>query len=223
MPMKMLEGGRDATEVALFSRDQLPEGSADDATLSRLQISGQALRMRTEGRGSDLLHLYIDEEVPEDIQQFCVSNDLINYKFNAMSGRIGFGSVKSTYASFSPNPAVRQDDQIEAGVYDAIACHTAYPDNFIEKKVESKIGAFGIKAIKFPAKIIGYTAMATIVLLLLSLLAAGGFLVLAILSAVAGFIWFKVYTNSANFKFESGRKRDIELNFPNLVIKMVKR
>ncbi len=223
MPTKMLEGGKGAAEVALFSRDQLPEGGADDATLSRLQISGQALRMRSEARGSDLLYLYIDEEVPEDIQSFCVSNDSISYKFNAMSGRIGFGDVKSMYASFSPNPAIRQDDQIEPGVYDAIAYHTAYPDHFVEMKVESKIGEFGIKATKFPAKIIGYAAMATIILLLLSILAAGGFLVLAILSAVAGFIWYKVYTNSANFKFESGRKREIELNYPNLVIKMLKR
>jgi len=223
MPILVLEGGTKVAEVALFSRDQLPGGRASDVTLSRLEPSGQALRVKTPSNGSYLLYLFDGEEIPPKIKLNCDINDPILYRFVTMSGRIGFGGAESASASFEPNARFRQDARIEAGTYDAVAFHTQYPDGFVEEKVENRIGEDGLKTIGFPGRIKMLSAGATALFLLLSFAVDAGFLVLSILSALAGFIWLRVFTGGSDYKFEFNRKREVELKYPDLVIKMARR
>lgn len=223
MPILVLEGGTKVAEVVLFSRDQLPGGRASDVTLSRLESSGQALRIKTRSNGPCLLYLFDGEEIPPSIKLNCDTSDPMLYRFVTMSGRIGFGGAESASASFEPNAWFRQDARIEAGIYDAVAFRTQYPDGFVEEKVENRIGEGGLKTIAFPGRIKMLSASVTVLFLLLSFAIDAGFLALSILSALAGFIGFKVFTAGSDYKFEFNRKREVELKYPGLVIKMVRR
>ena len=223
MSSMILKGGTDSTEVALFSRDQLPDVRANDATLSRLEVSGQALRMKTNDNGGKLLYLYVDEDIEKPIKEHCKLEDPILYRFIAMSGRIGFGGVESTTICYEPRKKQRQDAEIPAGTYDAVAYHADYPRKFVEKMVKSRIGEEGVKKVTFPTKIIGMSALGTGLFLLLSIAVAAQFLVLAALSALAGFIGYHGYKNSAEYKFEANRKREVELRYPDFVVKMARR
>lgn len=219
----ILEGGTTASEVALFSRDQLPMGRANDDTLSRLEVSGQALRMKKGPNGHERLYLFIDEDIPQPTRKFCELSDPKLYRFRTMSGRIGFGGIESTTNAFIPNDSVRQDTEIRPGTYEAVAYKTQYPRNFIEKKIRNRIGEEGLKTLNYPLKIASGSVAITLLFLLLSFSFAAGFVVLAIISALAGFLYYKYYTSSPNYKFEYNRKREIELKYPTLVIKMASR
>ena len=219
----ILEGGTTATEVALFSRDQLPMGKANDDTLSRLEHSGQALRMKKGPNGHERLYLFIDEDIPQPTRKFCDLAEPTLYRFRTMSGRIGFGGVESTTNAFIPDEMVRQDTEIEPGTYEAVAYKTEYPRNFIERKVRNRIGDEGLKILNYPLKIASVTAAIVVLFLLLTFSFSAGFVVVAILSALTGFLYYKHYTNSPNYKFEYNRKREIELKYPTVVIKMASR
>ena len=109
MSRVILAGGTDAGAVALLSCHALPEQPGGDA-IGDLEAAGRALRLETPAdHGSYLLHLYVDQSAPPEIEAWLDANDTLEYDFVTDSGRVGFGGVEAACAGFEPNPAVRTD------------------------------------------------------------------------------------------------------------------
>ena len=220
----LLAGGTDVAEVVLFSVDDLPSGGADDETLSNLVGKKQAIRMPTGGDGGYLLHLYVDNEIPEVLKQHCAADDALKSEFLARSGQIAFGGAESTFADFEPNPNIRSDTSIPPGMYDAVVCHTEFPDDLVEDAVEKVIGPAGKRAEGFSTNIIIGTvglAIASLVLggFVARSLAFGG----AAAAVIGGILWYKSYTGSDEYKRIGEQRLEAENEFPSIVIQLLNR
>jgi len=129
-----LPGGTDAAEMALFDVDALsqsrpPMGEGLDELVTRARL----VRLPTGGDGGYLLHLYVDERVPESILQYCLSEDKLTGQFATSEGRIAFGGVESTFKEFQPNRLIRSDGTIAPGSYCFTAYRTDIPDEVVSK------------------------------------------------------------------------------------------
>lgn len=219
----ILEGGTDVAEMVLFSVDELPSGGADNDTLSNLVSNEQAIRMPTGANGAYLLHLYVDDEVPNPVIQYCVLDDALESKIRVKSGQIAFGGAESTFAEFEPNPNIRADSGLAQGVYDAIGYRTDFPDELVAGAVENVIGRDGMRAVNFPGKIILGTVVLTILLLIIGFsanpIARGG----AVAVVIGGVLWFKFYTGSDKFKRLNAQKLEVEYEYPSIVVQLSKR
>ena len=223
MPKIVLEGGTGVAEVALLSLDQLPHRKADDSAMSRLASSGQAFRIPTGASGGYLLHLFVDDTAPAELRAFCDMDNPMQYKFVALSGRIGFGGVESAYAGFEPNETIRANSRIPPGTYDATAYHMHYPDDYVATNIENRIGVGGVKVINLPRKVIAWAASLTVILVVLGVAALSSLIGVAALVIITTVALCLLYARSAPYKSESARKRDVELRFPNLVIELARR
>jgi hypothetical protein len=222
----VLEGGTDVAEMVLFSVDQLPSDGVSEDTLSGLVDKNQALRMPTGGDGGYLLHLYVDEEVPDEIGQYCVEDDAIKSEFRANSGRVAFGGAESMFTKFEPNPNIRSNTAFPPGFYDAVALHTEYPDDLVEDAVKNVIGPDGMRTEDFSFKIIISTVVLTIALFFLASVitesrAFGA--ALAAVTVIGGRLWYRSYTRSDNYKKIDAQRHEVEYEYPSIVIQLTKR
>jgi hypothetical protein len=224
VPRIVLEGGTDIAEMALFSVDELPSGDVSKDTLSGLVDKNQAIRMPTGGDGGYLLYLYVDEEIPVEIRNYCVEDDVLRSEFRANSGRVAFGGAESMFTKFEPNPYIRSDTRLPPGLYDAVAHHTEYPDDLIEDAVENAIGADGRRTEDFSSYIGIGTVALTVALFIL-----GGFITtlfafgIAAATVIAGRYWYKSYTDSDEYKRIKEQRREVENEYPSIVIELAKR
>ncbi|MEO1204137.1 MAG: hypothetical protein AAFX10_15645 [Pseudomonadota bacterium] len=221
MPKRILEGGTDVAEMLLFSVDDLPSGGIDDGLLEDLARKNLAIRMPTGADGGYLLHLFVDVEVPDMIERYSDTADVLRSTFVAKSGRIAFGGAESAFQEFEPNRHIRADTTIPPGRYDATAYHTDYPDELIEEAVVAVIGRDGMRAIEFPAWIIGPTAILTIVFTVLGLNTNGLFLAAAAATVLGGYVWLKTFTGSRRYKELNANKLDVERRYPSIVIRLI--
>ncbi len=215
----VLEGGTDVAEVVLFSVDELPSGGVSEDTLCGLVDKNQAIRMPTGGDGGYLLHLYVDEEVPDEIGQYFVKDGVLKSEFRANSGRVAFGGAESTFTEFEPNPNIRSDTRLPPGLYDTAAHHTEYPDELLEDAVEKFIGQNGMSTENFSFKIIIGTVVLTMAFLIL-----GGFIAKlfafgsAAATVIGGILWNRFYTHSDKYKRIDAQRREVEYEYPSIVI-----
>ena len=218
----VLEGGTDVAEMVLFSLDDLPASHADDESLSSLEERRQAIRMPTGADGGYLLHLYVDEGVPPDLEQYCNADDALKCQFQSHSGRVAFGGAESTFRDFKPNANIRADGSIEPGTYAAVAYRTEYPDDLIEDAVEAKISRSGASVVEFPGTIVMATVVSTIVLLIAAIFVGAAAIGMAAVVVVGGIVWFSSYTHSDKYKSLLGKRREVESEYPSIVVEMIK-
>lgn len=119
--------------MAFFDIDALPAGSPDDSTVETLVASNRLIRFPTGGDGGYLLHLYVDEPVPADLQRFCLADDKFTGGFSTEHGNVAFGGLESTFANFEPNRLIRADGTIPSGDYSYTAFHTEFPDELVSR------------------------------------------------------------------------------------------
>lgn len=220
----VLEGGTDVAEMVLFSVDELPSGGVSEDALAVLVNKNQAIRMPTGGDGGYLLHLYVGEEIPDEIEQYCVADDVLKSEFRANSGRIAFGGSESAFTNFEPNPNTRADSRIPPGSYDAVAHHTEYPEELIEDAVENVIGTDGIRTEDLPTKIIiGTVGLAVVLFILGSFIAKSLAFGAAAATVIGGRHWYRSYTHSDNYKRIDAQRREVEYEYPCIVIQLSKR
>ena len=222
----VLEGGSDVAEMVLFSIDEIPPARVSEKTLAGLEANNQAIRMPTGGDGGYLLHLYVDEQVPDEVMQYCIEDDALTAEFRANSGQIAFGGAESTFAEFNPNDNIRTDTRIAPGVYDAVAFHTDHPDDLVEDAVEKVIGPDGKRAEDVSTYIIiGTVVLAFAFYILGSAIAqtrAVG-LVLAAIVVIAGRLWYKSHARSEHYRKADALRREVHLEYPSIVIRLTKR
>ena len=222
----VLEGGTDVAEMVLFSLDEIPSERVSEKALAELETSNQAIRMPTGADGGYLLHLYVDEQVPDEVTQYCIVDDALRAEFRADSGQIAFGGAESTFAEFEPNKNIRTDARIASGVYDATAFHTDYPDELIEDAVAEAVGPDGKRA----EDVATYIIIGTVVLALASLILGSALaqnrivgVVLAALAVIAGRRWYRSHTRTSQFQKADDLRRDVQLEYPSIVIQLTKR
>jgi hypothetical protein len=222
----VLEGGTDVAEMVLFSVDEIPPERVSEKTLAGLEANNQAIRMPTGADGGYLLHLYVDERVSDKVMQYCIQDDALTAAFRANSGQIAFGGAESTFAEFEPNDNIRTDTLIGSGVYDAVAFRTDYPDDLIEDAVEKAIGPDGKRA----ESVSTYIIIGTVVLALASLILGSAItqtpavgVVLAAIVVIAGRLRYKSHTRTDQYQEADALRRDIQLEYPSIVIQLTKR
>ncbi len=222
----VLEGGTDVAEMVLFSVDEIPPERVSEETLAGLEANSQAIRMPTGADGGYLLHLYVDEQVSDEVMQYCIEDDALRAEFRSKSGQIAFGGAESTYAEFEPNDFIRTDARIASGVYDAVAFRTDHPDELIEDAVEKAIGPDGKRAEDVSTYIIiGTVILAFAAFILGSAIAqtrAVG-IVLAVIVVIAGRLWYKSHTRTDQYQKATDQRRDVQLEYPSIVIQLTKR
>lgn len=222
----VLEGGTDVAEMVLFSVDYIPPERVSEKTLARLEAKNQAIRMPTGADGGYLLHLHVDEQVPDEVRQYCIDDDALTAEFRANSGQIAFGGAESTFAEFVPNDSIRTDTRIASGVYDAVAFRTDHPDEIIEDAVEEAIGPDG----KLAEDVSTYIIIGTVVLALASFIVGSAVaqtravgVVLAAIIVIAGRLLYKSHTRTSKYEKAHALRRDVQLKYPSIVIQLTKR
>jgi len=219
----VLEGGTDIAEMVLFSADELPSAGYSEDALCGLADRNQAIRMPTGGDGGYLLHLYVDEEIPDEIRQYFVEDDTLKSEFRTISGQVAFGGAESTFTKFQPNPNIRADTSIPPGSYDAVAYHTDFPEDLLEDAVENAIGADGMRVLDFSTNIIIGTVGLTIAAFFL-----GGFfarslaLVGAAAAVIGGILWYRSYTRTGEYKRLDAKYNEVQYEFPSIVIQLAR-
>lgn len=222
MSRVILAGGTDAGEVALFSCDALPERPGGDA-IGALESAGRALRLETRTDGSYLLHLYVDQPAPPEIEAWLDANDTVEYDFVTESGRIGFGGVESACAGFEPNPAVRTDAEIPPGRYRAVAFYTNYPDERLEEEIEAKLGKAGAVKVNRPANITIAAAILVVSMIILGVADTPWYFAAAAAVAAGAGFWVRRIKRTGEYRELVAAKRDVERRFPSVVVKLTRR
>ena len=133
-----LPGGTDVSQMALFDPDALPATRVPDAeVLHELALQGRLVQFPTDGDGGYLLHLFVNEAVPEQIKQYCVTEDTLAGELYLASGRIAFGGAESAFQQFKPNAWIRSDALVAPGRYNYVGYRTEIPDEIAEQAVRS--------------------------------------------------------------------------------------
>jgi hypothetical protein len=127
-----LPAGTDIAEMALFDVDALPRQLPRDLEVfAQLTTQEQLVRFPTGADGGYLLHLFVNEAIPESTIRYCLIDDQLTGDFHTSEGRIAFGGLESAYAEFKPNPYIRSDGLIAPGRYAYIAYRTEFPDELV--------------------------------------------------------------------------------------------
>ncbi len=217
MTRLVLAGGTDVAELAFFSCDALPE-KVDDTSLQRLEAVDGAIRLRTGTDGPYLLHLYVDEVPPPDIEAWLASGDKLEDEFDSGSGRVAFGGAESACSDFEPNPAIRTDAEIPPGRYRAVAFHTDYPDERLDEHVEARIGKAGADKLRRPGNIFVGAALLIVSMIILGFADTPWYFAGAAAVTVAAWAWIRSIRGTAEYQELERAKRDVEQRFPSIVI-----
>jgi hypothetical protein len=131
-----LPAGTDVAEMALFDVDAIPRSlPRDESAFGQLAFDERLIRFPTGADGGYLLHLFVNEQIPTDIEGYCLKDDRLVGGFYTSEGRIAFGGIESAYAEFKPNPYIRSDGLIEPGRYAYTAYRTEFPDELVMQAV----------------------------------------------------------------------------------------
>lgn len=220
MAVFVLEGGSDVAEVALFSRDRLPE--AADKYLGRLDAEGRAMRLATGDDGTYLLHLFVDEEPPANLRSWLDENDTLEYEFVSDSGSVAFGGIESMHQGFEPNPAIRSDAEIPAGRYRAVAYNTDYPDERLDEAVEERLGKAGIDKVNRPGRIFVGALLLIITMVIMGFADTPWYFAGALLVAGLAWFWTRRITGTPEFRALQAARLDVERRFPSIVITLTR-
>lgn len=162
----IIENGTDGACMALYDMEALPDNydiSDDDASpdFEELQEQGKCIFIHTDGDGGHWLHLYIDEQEPEDLKKYSISH--INVPgLIVPSGKLFYTGCEYVskeevdYTKIAPQDAQFLD--IEKGSYDADIHFLQYPDSYINNFKKNKLSKKSRKILAIH-KALGYLAL----------------------------------------------------------------
>jgi hypothetical protein len=210
-----LPAGTDVAEMALFDIDAMPQARPPDAkAIDRLAAHERLIRLPTGSDGGYLLHLFVDEVVPDQVLQFCIDDDKLIGRFNSTGGRIAFGGLESAFQDFKPNPFIRSDVLVPPGYYAYTAYRTDIPDEIIDQAtcVEST-----------PAE--RWLSRAPLVITLTTLglaftFAICGRFLIVLPVLMAAYFALKAVKRTPSYKALDARRQEAQLAFPSIVIEM---
>ena len=210
-----LPGGTDVNEIALFDVDALPLTRGLDAeVLQELALQGRFVQFPTDGDGGYLLHLFVNEVAPEQIKQYCVTEDTLTGELYVASGRIAFGGVESAFQQFQPNAWIRTDVVVAPGRYSYVGYRTEIPDEIAEQSVRSD---------RTPAE--RWLGGASTIIILFSLclslvLALRGLFFIAACVLLAAWISVRAVKRQPAYIALAARLKEAQLDLPSIVVEM---
>lgn len=210
-----LPGGTDVSGMALFDVDALPvTRGQDEQVLQELALQGRLVPFPTDGDGGYLLHLFVNEAVPENIKQYCVTEDSVTGELYVANGRIAFGCVESAFQHFKPNPQIRSDAVVAPGRYRYVGYRTEIPEEIAEQSVRSD---------RTPAErwLGGASTIVILFSLCLSLvlLLRGQFFIAACV-LVAAWIAVRTIKRHPAYIALAARLKEAQLDLPSIVVEM---
>jgi hypothetical protein len=208
----ILSGGTDSAEMALFSTDELPSsGNLDDGAVERLERQGLAIRFETDADGSYLMHLYVDEPVPDGVIKYSVPA-LKRSAILRTGGGIAFGGLESMCSDFQENESIRSDAKIPAGEYEVEIDFVAYPDEMVRVAIHKQAWASQSPWLRATPAAIG----AAVLLAIGSLIVHAWWLAGALFAMAAVFGGKLLFGNAIRQKAVQ-RANEAALNFPTIV------
>jgi hypothetical protein len=212
MSKLILTGGTDVGEMAVFSADALPIRRPDSAAIDALVERALLLRLPTGAGGAHLLHVYIDEPVPDDVMRYCSTRDARHGRLRFEQGQLGFGGLESASADFAANAAIRSDGSVPAGEYEAAAYPAAFPDALVTNAMRATISPEAKKHLAVPVQfaVIALSVVAVMILLKAWLAAS------VVALAFAGCLWL-FYTHPTTKRLRD-QARSVQLAYPSIVV-----
>lgn len=221
------EAGTDGATVALWDPEALPVDFdaryRDEALdlLEALQDEGRLFWTETGGDGAYLLHVYLDERLPESLASYCLDPIEIA-RFRVPSGVLHFAGAEYVYrdddAFFTSHPHMGSRMELPAGTYCARIYRVEYPDNYVEQQVRAQLGgdAYGYREIS--GGLIAGAAVLTLIAIIVLFLSrlAGWSLAVAGLAAV---LWVAVVVRvrSPQYREVGERSEEVEREYPSIV------
>jgi hypothetical protein len=210
-----LPAGTDVAEMALFDVDAIPRSlPRDESAFGQLASQERLIRFPTGADGGYLLHLFVNEQIPVDIERYCLKDDRLAGGFYTSEGRIAFGGIESAYAEFKPNPNIRSDGSIEPGRYAYTAYRTEFPDELVMQavRVERTSGERWIGRAPLLAAL-AFIAIAFVLAVTRQFVVAG-------LVLVGCYLVVKFLLRIPAYQALVARRKQAQLAFPSMVVEM---
>lgn len=148
--MKLLaEAGTDVASVALFDPDALPEdfderpGEDTWPIIEQLAREGRVHEFNTGSDGGFLLHVYLDEPVPDALAKY-VREPITVEKFLVPSGRLYFAGSEYIFrrddSPLRKHPSLGTRLDIRPGTYKLTFSWMDYPHDSVEEKMKAAVG-----------------------------------------------------------------------------------
>ncbi len=138
----VIEAGTDASSLLLFDPGALPQDfersflAGSGEILERLDREGKVCWISVDGDGGYLLHAYIGERVPRELERCAVESETID-EFHVPTGRLIFAGSEYAFReddSFLRNhPHMGSSFLVPHGVYRLRVFRTQYPKRFVEQ------------------------------------------------------------------------------------------
>ncbi len=160
--------GTDVAAVCLFDPQALDKdfdtqfSSNPEKALSHAVSKGQAYQIETGADGAYLLHIFLDEPLPEEIERYAhdpieVSNLLIP------SGKLFFSGSEivspQVVERLQKFPGLGTCIQVPAGTYALTLKRTEYPDKLLEEQLKQRVGE---KCYRFYKRVQSFTSFAVV-------------------------------------------------------------
>src|SRR5690606_5078417 len=89
-----------------------------------------------------LLHLYVDEDIPEELSRYCVDAIEID-TFQVPSGRLWFAGSEYAFrvddSELKKYPSMGTVMEIPGGTYKVRLTRTEYPEEYVEEKINDSL------------------------------------------------------------------------------------
>jgi hypothetical protein len=200
--------------MALFDIDALPAARSDDSTVAALQAANRLVRFPTGGDGAYLLHLYVDEPIPSELQRYCLADDKLTGAFRTEQGNVAFGGIESTLVGFKPNRHIRADGAIPPGEYCYTAFHTEFPDELVSQTLRVEATSSELWLSRAPVVV----SLATIALAVA--LAVTQRFGMAGLALLVGYFAVKFLRKTPAYQALISRRDAAQLDLPSIVVEL---
>lgn len=154
MTKLVLPGRTRVREMALFSLDGLPDRVPAGAEADALVAQRRLMRFPMRADGGYLLHLFLDEAVPDALMRYCDSTTVKHGQLELASGQLGFGGLESAVQGWKPDERTRSDGAIPGGHYDVTAYATSYPEHMVRDAIEATLDKRARQHLAAPVKLL---------------------------------------------------------------------
>lgn len=213
------KGSTDVAIMAIFDIDDSKNSVFDENYLSKLESSNGLIKLVGDSDGNYVLHLYVDSEISESLNECSISEREINGSFFTC-GHIAYGGIEKVGDVSLSNAARHDVIEIPGGEYIYKVLHVEYPSNYLGARIEKAIGAGGVKYLDRPRGIIRLGVIIGLLLLISSIQYSSWFyLPLAILIG-STIILLKKYLSSHKYRELDKTVKEIEMSCPDFIVQL---
>ncbi len=215
MSVLKFSAGTDVAEMALFDADAATDAEAlDSEAVDQIANSGRLIRFPTGGDGGYLLHLFIDEHIPNELKEFCSEEDVRSGVYRQVGKSIAFGGLESVRKNFKPNQFIRSDSAFNPGEYKFTAYWTEIPNHIVSARIESSISPEERRLMKIPI------ATTLVAALFAAVLIGLGKQLFGAIALFAAYGVIRKLSGSQAYQRVKEKMCQAQLGFPNMVIEM---